>query len=75
MSYLTPEKRLNAAKSRNIGLVQAREQFLKDIQSDKDFIEFRKKSEGYGAPVAATSRFTINHNESSNEQLIKSFIR
>ena len=59
------------------GLILAMRQFLKDLQNDKDFIEFRKNcniakgAENYGCVVVTDGKWLINDGISSQTIISK----
>jgi hypothetical protein len=57
---------------KNKGIRKALKEFLTDLKSDSDFIDYKAKAieEGYGVVVSAYKLFTLQMDELTSEKLI-----
>jgi hypothetical protein len=54
---------------------EARRKFALDLQSDKDFIEYKKRSEDYGTIHAVYKSFELNEIGESCETIISQYLQ
>jgi len=56
-------------------LNEAKKCFLNDLKNDKDFIEYKKNSIGYGTLISTVNTFCLNNVGLASQSLITKFFQ